>query len=259
VSCERCQDIGFHYETVRGREWARPCACRASTTAAWRGSLSACRIPQRHRGYSLGNFEPRSEAQQEAYRRSLAYCEGFPHRPASEGLGLLFWGPAGSGKTHLATGILSELVANKNVSGLFWEFAALVNEISRAYDKSSATTVFGALQATLDVDLLLLDDLGSKRIPDWAHNTLFEIVDARYRARRPTLITTAFEDADRDAASSAELMRREEYLIDRIGARVRSRLLEMCLFVPMQERRRADPQRQWGVRPSTLAGMRRRG
>jgi hypothetical protein len=54
-------------------------------------------------------------------------------------------------------------------------------------------------------------------------------------------------------------MRREEYLIDRIGARVRSRLLEMCLFVPMQERRRSDPPRQWGARPSTLAGMRRRG
>ena len=258
MGCERCHGIGFHYETVDGREWAKACSCRSRGAAETRGSVSACRIPPRHRGFTLGNFEPRSEAQQAAYRRALAYCEGFPQRVASEGLGLLFWGPADSGKTHLATGILSELVASRNLSGQFWEFAALVQEMGRAYDKRSGITVFDTLQGALDVDLLLLDDLGSRRIPDWAHNTLFEIVDARYRARRPTLVTTAFEDADLASAAGAEQMRRDEYLIDRIGARVRSRLLEMCLFVPMQERRRSAPPFQ-PTRPSTLAAMRRRG
>lgn len=258
MACERCHGIGFQYETVSGREWARACSCRTRRAADARGSLAACRIPPRHRGATLGNFEPRSEPQRLAQRRALAYCEGFPHARASEGLGLLFWGPAGSGKTHLASAVLAELVASRSLTGLFWEFGLLVNEMSRAFDKSSGTTVFDTLQSTLDADLLLLDDLGSKRIPDWAHNTLFEIVDARYRARRPTLITTAFEDVDRGEATGADLLRRDEYLIDRIGARVRSRLLEMCLFVPMQEPR-GPSHASLPARPRTLAALRRRG
>lgn len=258
-ACARCLGIGFVYETLDGRERVKPCGCRTGAKADARGSLAACRIPSRHRGSTLGNFTPRSAGQREAYERALAYCGGFPQPRASEGLGLLFWGPAGSGKTHLAVGVLMELVAGRNLSGRFWDFAALVSEISRCYDKSSGTAVMDPLRSALDAELLLLDDLASRRIPDWAHDALFEIVNARYMARRPTLITTAFEDVDRDEAAGADHFRGEEFLIDHIGQRVRSRLLEMCVFVPMQEPQQRERPRHEPKRPSTLAGMRRRG
>ena len=256
--CARCLGIGFVYETVNGREQVKPCACRAGAKADTRGSLEACRIPSRHRGATLGNFAPRSASQREAYARALAYCSGFPHSGVGTGLGLLFFGPAGSGKTHLAAGILMELVASKNISGRFWDFAALVTEISRAFDKSSGTAVMGPFRSAIDVELLLLDDLASKRIPDWAHNTLFEIVNARYMARRATLVTTAFDDVDAEDAAKADPLRRREFLVERIGQRVRSRLLEMCALVPMQEPVAREPKHR-SFPPSTLAGMRRRG
>jgi DNA replication protein DnaC len=256
-ACARCLGRGFVYENVDGREQVRPCACHRGFLARPQDPLEACRIPSVARRCTLGNFVPRSPGQQHALDCALAYCNRFPHAGAAQGIGLLFWGPRGTGKTHLGVGLLQELVSSKKISGRFWDFGVLLKEISRSYDKNSLTTVMDPLQAALDVDLLLLDDLASRRMPDWAHNTLFDIVNARYMARRATLVTTAWDDADRDVAMDAHPMRRREFLIDRIGQRVRSRLLEMCVFVPMQEPEHPEAPRR-SFPPSTLAGMRRR-
>lgn len=255
-ACDRCSGIGFVYETINSRERVKPCGCHRGFSAPLTDPLERCRIPPRYH-YSLGNFEAQTPTLQNAYRQALAYCDRYPH-PANAGLGLLFWGAKGIGKTHLAVGVLRELVANKGAGGRFWDFGALVKEIGRCYEKSSFTTVMDTLRSTIEVDLLLLDDLASRRMPDWVLNTLFEIVNARYMARRPTLITTAFEDVDRDEAVGADHFRREEFLIDRIGQRVRSRLLEMCVFVPMQSPEERKAQRE-PPHPRTLAGMRRQG
>ena len=146
--------------------------------------------------------------------------------------------------------------SNKGVRGRFWDYASLFREVRRFYDKRTLTTELTTLREAMEIDVLVLDDLGSQRIPDWAHNTLFEIVNARYMARRVTLVTTRYEDADRDAALHAHPMRREEYLIERIGQGLRSRLLEMCGFVPMASDKEAEPARR-PYRPSTLRGLRR--
>lgn len=255
--CRLCSGTLFVYETVAGRQQVRRCSCRRGFERV-EEPLERCRIPPGYRNCTLGNFVPQDASQRNAYERALAYCNGFPHAGSEKGLGLVFWGARRTGKTHLATGVLMELVANRGVSGRYWDFGALVKEIGRSYDRSTLITVMDTLESAVAVDLLLLDDLASRRIPDWAHNTLFEIVNARYMARRPTLLTTVFEDVDRDQAVSANLMREREFLIDRIGQRVRSRLLEMCLFVPTQEVQEPEARRQ-PSRPSTLAGMRRRG
>ena len=120
------------------------------------------------------------------------------------------------------------------------------------------TSESGALGAVLGADVLVLDDLGARKMTDWAADTLFTIVNGRYMARRPTLFTTSFEDVDREVAMEPRGFRRQEYLIERVGQRLRSRLLEMCAFVPMQ----AAPEREAPRRPakpSTLGGMRRSG
>jgi DNA replication protein DnaC len=192
-----------------------------------------------------------------AYKEALAYCQHFPHSGSDTGLGLLFWGSNGLGKTALAAAVLVELVVNKGLFGRFWDFRSLVKEIGRSYDKSSLTTDMTTLQSAVAVDVLLLDDLASERLPDWAYDTLFEIVDARYRARKATLVTTAYEDVDSEAALKADALRRQEFLIERIGRGVRSRLLEMCVFVPMEGAAERSP-RSRNARPSTLAGLRRR-
>ena len=258
--CPRCQGTGFAHETIGSREYARRCSCRRGSGAdAARATdpLHALGIPAGHRHCTLGNFEPRTPALSAAYDRALAYCRRFADEAArADGLGLLFWGPTRSGKTHLAVAILAELAANHGVRGRLSTFAALLDEITHSYDKASMTSESGALGAVLGADVLVLDDLGARKMTDWAADTLFTIVNGRYMARRPTLFTTSFEDVDREVAMEPHGFRRQEYLIERVGQRLRSRLLEMCAFVPMQ----AAPEREAPRRPakpSTLGGMRR--
>jgi len=258
--CERCCDVGWVLETIDGRDWARPCRCRRSAGGAdSKDPLAAARIPPAYEACTLGNFVARTPALRDAYEQVLAYCREFPHQHVGRGVGLLLWGPKGGGKTHLAAAALAELVANKGVSGRFWDFTALLHEIGRWYDKSTLTTELAGspLQSALEVELLLLDDLASRRMPDWAHNTLFEIIDWRYRHRRPTLITTSLEDVDRETALNAPVLRRDQYLIERVTGRIRSRLLEMCAFIPMQSSSERDARRE-PPRPSTLRALRGR-
>jgi DNA replication protein DnaC len=152
--------------------------------------------------------------------------------------------------------VLKELVASKGVSGRFWGFKALLREIARSYDPRTYTTELEVLGSALDVDLLLLDDLASDKMTDWALDTLFYIINSRYSARRPTLITTQYEDVDRATALAADPQHAREYLIERIGNPTRSRLVEMCQIVPTQTQEQRDAERKSSP-PTTLRGIRR--
>jgi len=66
---------------------------------------------------------------------------------------------------------------------------------------------------------------------DWMNDTLFYILNSRYIAKRTTIITTNYEDVDRETVMAADPLVRKEYLVERIGLRLRSRLLEMCVVV----------------------------
>jgi len=256
LRCARCGDTGFVAQAVAGHPCVRRCDCRRGLPRPQKGDpLERAGIPPAHRRCTLGNFVPRTQALGAAYERALAYCQAFP-RVAREGLGLLFWGAKGTGKTHLAVAVLAELAANEGVQGRFWDFTLLVNEIARSFDTRSSASATSTLEHALAADLLVLDDLGSRRMSDWAADTLFAIVNARYMARRPTLVTTAHEDVDREVALEPTPGKREEFLIERVGPRLRSRLLEMCVFVPMQAPS-AREGRWTSGRPSTLGGLRR--
>jgi DNA replication protein DnaC len=256
--CTLCGGIGFRYETRGDREAARRCECqirRRFDIANSDDRVAACQIPPSCRSHSFGTFTLKTPVLQKAFESALAYCQNFESQASDTGAGLLFWGPRGTGKTHLAVATLLEIVSNHRVTGRMWNFSDLIKEIGRSYDSASFTADMHPLRSALKADVLLLDDLASKKIPDWGFNALFEIIDARYRECRPTLITTIYEDVDPRAALAADGRRRDEYLTERVTARIRSRLLEMCTFVPT----RSDAERaalQKPKRATTLRAIR---
>ncbi len=233
-ACTRCSGTGFEIVSRDGRDFAQPCACRRPATGAGGEALSSCRIPPRYEHCTLEGFTPGNGSLTAALEKATAFCSGYPHLGADEGLGLLFSGDNGVGKTHLAVAVLRELVSARGARGQFWDFHELIREIKSSYDPETKTTELQVLEPVVSMDVLLLDDLGAWKMTDWMNDTLFYILNSRYMAKRPTLITTNFQDVTREEALGADALRRREFLVERIGQRLRSRLMEMCLVVRMQ-------------------------
>jgi len=144
-------------------------------------------------------------------------------------------GTCGVGKTHLSVAILRELIEKKGVPCLFYEFGSLMKEIQNSYSPVSQTSELTVLAPVMEAEVLVLDELGAAEPTDWVRDTMMQVINARYNDKKLTIFTTNYADTRRTPA--------EETLEDRIGARLRSRLYEMCKTVMIEGedfRRRFD-------------------
>ena len=233
--CPHCEGTGFVYVEKDGLQFAQPCVCRRTVAATGSDILDLCRIPPRYEHCTLASFDGGSGALQAALNKVQNYCAAYPFLGGDdEGLGLLFTGGNGVGKTHLAVAALRELVATKGARGQFWDCHELIREIKNSYNPETRTTELQVLSPVVDADILVLDDLGAWKMTDWMLDTLFFVLNSRYMAKRATLITTTFPDVAPETAARNQSLRRREYLVERVGTRVRSRLMEMCVIVEMQ-------------------------
>ena len=204
--------------------------------ARTRRLLEAARIPARYEHCELTNFDtprgPYYEALSNARLQAGRFVEEYP----VEKTGLLIVGPIGVGKTHLAAGILKELIASKGIPCLFYDYRELLKEIQNSYNASVQTTELEVLRPVFDAEVLALDELGAVKPTEWVWDTVSLILNTRYNNKRATIITTNFPDepAAAVAAPRGTSFQRDETLGDRIGERMRSRLHEMCRIVPMQ-------------------------
>ena len=225
--CEIC--FGTGVEVIPGKG-ARPCSCRSRDSK--QKSLAAARIPPRYASCSLDNFksEPNS-SQNIAFRYSCRLVLDYP----AVDRGLLFTGPVGVGKTHLAVAILKGLI-EKGVSCLFCESGALLKRIQDSYNPISNTSEMRVLAPVLQAEVLVLDELGSAIQTEWVRDTIYQIINTRYNERKLTIFTTNYSDerppgvdhsADTQSSNKGSIAK-ESTLEDRIGSRLRSRLYEMC-------------------------------
>ena len=211
-ACERCFGTGM--EVVSGKG-ARRCACRLSDL---RGRLfERARVPVRHAECSLSNYHPATDnaSQMLAFKHAYRFVREYP---ANE-RGLLFAGPVGVGKTHLAVAILRGL-SEKGARSLFCEYGSLLREIQESYNPVSRTSEISVLAPVYEAEVLVLDELGASKPTEWVLDTMTHIIGRRYNDKKLTIFTTNYTDERQSPAG--------ETLQDRIGARLRSRLYEMC-------------------------------
>ena len=202
--CEDCFGTGTKLDPVKG---ALPCPCRK--TDHFRKLLAAARIPRRYEKCTFGNFDSEPNTSQ---GNALHHAHKFADTYPAVDRGLLFMGPAGVGKTHLAVSIIKHLI-DKGFPGLFYEFGSLLKEIQDSYNPISKTSELKVLEPVFQTEVLVLDELGATIPTEWVRDTMYQIINKRYNDNKVTIFTTNYID---------------NTLEERITYRLRSRHFEMC-------------------------------
>jgi DNA replication protein DnaC len=234
--CTICEGSGLRIvRRTDGVQFAEDCVCRIERRTT--RLLERAQIPRRYEHCTLDSFETKFSGAHRSLEASLlrarGFVDGFPLE--TEGRGLLITGPIGIGKTHIATGILQALVAERGAKGLFCDYRDLLKKVQNTYNQQVAETELDILRPVFEADVLVLDELGAAKPTDWVWDTVAHILNTRYNDRRTTIITTNYANLPPGSGelSGPRAAMREETLGDRIGERMRSRLQEMCVVVEM--------------------------
>lgn len=229
-ACPVCGGRGWTIKPDGGAGTAVRCDCaKRERTAAY---LAQAGIPERYSRCRLSNFNSKNADPEigrllfEAKRTSQLYVDEFfdPRENRFRASGLIFIGPPGIGKTHLAVAVLNEIVERYQVRARFVDFTMLLHQIQSTFDPASSGSKHEILDPIVKAELLVLDELGAQKPTDWVMNTLYLIMNTRYTERRATIFTTNYRlDNGRDQAG-------EPFgsLSARISPMLVSRLYEMA-------------------------------
>lgn len=237
--CPECEGTGWKPVDVDGIRRVARCSC--DETERVELLLKRANIPRRYEHCTLENFDIRKDKESGQPNQFLVKAKIDAQRFIEEyplDYGLLFVGPTGAGKTHLAVAVLRELITQKSIDCLFGGFRDLLKEIQDSYNPVSQTSELRVLQPALDVEVLLLDELAASNPTDWVKETLWYIVNSRYNQKKTTLITTTIQGdkkprgAEVKTPSGDDIPNFEKSLGD-LGVTMRSRLYEMCKVVEM--------------------------
>jgi len=146
----------------------------------------------------------------EAYRAAQEFTE----KPVGW---LVFNGPYGCGKTHLAAAIANYHAA-QGVSTLFVYVPDLLDHLRATFSPNSAVTYDHRFEDVRTTPLLILDDLGAQTATPWAKEKLYQLFNYRYNARLSTVITTVYGTNEIDERLSARMVDRRICRIYSINA-----------------------------------------
>ncbi len=156
--------------------------------------------------YKRVNLPPEQrENLEEAFRVALDFAQ------SPDGW-LVLMGVTGCGKTHLAAAIANyRLQAGK--PALFLVVPEFLDHLRSAFSPESKVSYDQLFESAKNAPLLTLDDFGEQSATPWAQEKLYQVINYRYNARLPTVITTSCS-------------------LDEIEGRVSSRLTDIKISNP---------------------------
>lgn len=141
------------------------------------------------------------------------YVSGFDEM-FEKNQGLVFWGDVGTGKSYAAACIANELLS-RGVPVVMTSLVKILEIVQAGEEKES--DIISRLNSAR---LVIFDDLGAERNTDYALEKIYNIIDSRYRSKKPMLLTTNL---------TIDEMKQE---VDRRYSRIYDRIFEVCY--PMQ-------------------------
>ncbi len=156
--------------------------------------------------FSLREYEKLDPEDKQSLQKAFKAATLFGEDPSGW---LVLMGSYGCGKTHLAAAIGNYRKA-LGEEPIFVVVPDLLDHLRAAFNPNSPVSYDRRFEEVRTAPLLILDDLGTQSATPWAREKLYQILNYRYNARLPTVITTAQE-------------------LKEIDERIRSRMLDKRL------------------------------
>ena len=151
-----------------------------------------------------------SEYDSQGLRIAWKYVQQWT-RMEEKGLGLLFFGPPGSGKTYIAA-CIANAILNQGVPVLMTNLGRMLGTIPGPLSGEQTAVI----DQWMRYPLLVIDDLGVERDSPYNTEMVYHIMDSRYRSQKPLIITT---NLTMEQMENPDTIERE---------RIYQRILERC-------------------------------
>jgi DNA replication protein DnaC len=219
-ACSICKDHGFvrHDVAIDHADFGRaiPCSCR-------QGEVRDRLRRRSNLGHlALKTFETFKPGGRDGPLTHLAdaleACRTFAESPKDDLPWLVLSGPSGCGKTHLAAAIANRQIELGN-EVFFAIVPDLLDHLRATFGPGSDVTYDELFEAVRNSPLLVLDDLGAQSETSWAQEKMFQVLNHRFNAELPTVITTNYAIHELDQRLRARLSDKQAARVIQIGER----------------------------------------
>lgn len=203
--CGKCRTSKEHFLTLPGfggkppREVKVPVLCKCREEELWREEELRKKQEEMERikALKIGSLmdDKFRDSTFEVFRstkhnaRPLKLCKRYAERfddMFAKNQGLLFYGDVGTGKTHMAA-CISNYLMDRLVPVVMTSFVKILQNV-QAFRSDEDEEAF--IKKMNRAKLLVIDDLGAERSTDYALEKVYNIIDSRYRSKKPMILTT---------------------------------------------------------------------